>query len=289
MTNLNAMTVDVEEYFQVEAFANDISPDKWRSCESRLRIQMESLFEVFEKQHVKATFFTLGWVAKELPGVIQDIVSNGHELASHGFMHQHLSKQDSNSFFDDISSAKKLLEDTSGSEIKGYRAPCFSIDKNNEWAHDRILEAGYEYSSSCYPIKHDLYGVPKAPLTPFYLENGLLEIPVTTLPMFDSNLPAGGGGYFRLLPFALFNWAFKRASQCDGGNFYTHPWEFDPEQPRIPSNFKSNFRHHINQSKALSKLTRLCKLYDWVSMQELYLGKRYPKYGKWTDVANGVY
>ncbi|MDM7859625.1 DUF3473 domain-containing protein [Alteromonas sp. ASW11-36] len=289
MAKLNAMTVDVEEYFQVEAFANDVSVDSWATYESRLQVQMESLLTVFDETNVKATFFTLGWIAEKHPDIIANIVAQGHELASHGFMHQHLTKQDKVTFADDIQRAKKTLEDISGVAVKGYRAPCFSISANNEWAHDVIAEAGYEYSSSSYPINHDLYGVPNAPKSPYWLSNGLLEIPVTTCTWKNKVFPAGGGGYFRLLPFALFDLLYRNSDHQAVANFYTHPWEFDPEQPRIASNLKSSFRHHVNQSTALQKLKKLCARYEWTTMQQAYLSDEHPRYGQWSSVANGDY
>lgn len=289
MAKINAMTVDVEEYFQVEAFANDVAIDAWASYESRLHTQMESLLTVFSEKNVKATFFTLGWIAEKHPQIIAKIVGEGHELASHGFMHQHISKQDKASFSDDIVRAKKTLEDISGVAVKGYRAPCFSISADNNWAHDVIAEAGYIYSSSSYPIKHDLYGVPNAPKSSYWLANGLLEVPVTTCTWRDKVFPAGGGGYFRLLPFVLFDMLFKNSDHQSIANFYTHPWEFDPDQPRIASNLKSNFRHRVNQSSALQKLKKLCERYEWTTMQEAYLEAEHPRYGKWESVANGDY
>ncbi|WP_218352550.1 XrtA system polysaccharide deacetylase [Alteromonas lipotrueiana] len=289
MTNVNAMTVDVEEYFQVEAFAQDISVNEWSSYESRLHIQMERLLTTFAQNNVKATFFTLGWIAEAHPELLKKLVSEGHEVASHGFMHQHLSKQNADVFYEDITKAKKLIEDITGTEVKGYRAPCFSISADNDWAHDLIAKAGYKYSSSSYPINHDLYGVPKAPRDAYRLSNGLLEIPVTTATIGDKILPAGGGGYFRLLPFWMFNYLFNKGQKGRIGNFYTHPWEFDPEQPRIESNMKSRFRHHVNQKTAMQKLAKLCASYNWTSMEQAYLGQEHPVLGDWPSVANGLY
>ncbi|QJR81964.1 DUF3473 domain-containing protein [Alteromonas pelagimontana] len=289
MANINAMTVDLEEYFQVEAFADDISVNDWSKYESRLAIQMDKLLGVFADTDVKATFFTLGWIAKAHPELLKRIVAEGHEIASHGYMHQHLSKQNADVFFEDITKAKALLEDIVGMPVKGYRAPCFSISADNDWAHDLIAKAGYEYSSSSYPINHDLYGVPKAPRDAYRLENGLLEIPVTTAVWHNRVFPAGGGGYFRLLPFAVFDFLFGKGQENRIANFYTHPWEFDPEQPRIESNFKSKFRHHVNQKSALTKLTKLCSKYNWTTMADAYLDKEHPTLGNWPSVANGDY
>lgn len=289
MTDVNAMTVDVEEYFQVEAFAQDISVNEWSSYESRLQIQMDKLLSTFADNNVKATFFTLGWIAEAHPELLKKLVREGHEVASHGFMHQHLSKQNADVFYEDITKAKKLIEDIIGTEVKGYRAPCFSISADNDWAHDLIAKAGYKYSSSSYPINHDLYGVPNAPRDAYRLSNGLLEIPVTTAVMGNKVLPAGGGGYFRLLPFWMFNYLFNKGQQGRVGNFYTHPWEFDPEQPRIESNMKSRFRHHVNQKTAMKKLSKLCASYNWTSMEQAYLGQDHPVLGDWPTVASGQY
>ncbi|WP_026971980.1 XrtA system polysaccharide deacetylase [Aliagarivorans marinus] len=284
-----AMTVDVEEYFQVEAFSNDVRPSQWQAFESRLRGQIDSILEVFDVTATKATFFTLGWIAEHHPQVIKDILAQGHELGSHGYMHQHLSKQNRQQFSDDIRSAKARLEDLTAQPVVGFRAPCFSISADNEWAHDEILAAGYRYSSSSYPINHDLYGVPLAPRHPYYLENGLLEIPVTTTQLGSRSIPIGGGGYFRLLPYWLFMALQRRAdNQLGPINFYTHPWEFDPKQPRIKSNAKSSFRHHVNQGSALSKLQRLCGSRQWLSMSEIYLNQQYPTLSSWQQVANGL-
>ncbi|WP_334013454.1 XrtA system polysaccharide deacetylase [Alteromonas sp. S167] len=282
------MTVDVEEYFQVEAFANQVSVSSWGSFKSRLEGQIDILLEVFEHHDVKATFFTLGWVAKSCPNVIKKIVNQGHELASHGFMHQHITRQSQEEFRQDIQSAKKILEDVSGSAVLGFRAPCFSIRHDNDWAHEEIALAGYHYSSSSYPINHDLYGVPNAPSTPYRLGNGLLEIPVTTCKLMGKTLPAGGGGYFRLLPYAFFKFLLNKSLLSGGpANFYTHPWEFDPEQPRLPGDFKSQFRHNVNQKHAANKLRRLCNDFSWGTMQECYLGgDEYPLFDTWLKAAN---
>ncbi|WP_137166273.1 XrtA system polysaccharide deacetylase [Salinimonas lutimaris] len=289
MSNVNAMTVDVEEYFQVEAFAKDIPISEWTGYESRLGLQMDKLLQTFADNNVKATFFTLGWIAQNHPDILKRIIAEGHEIASHGFMHQHLSKQNADVFFEDITKAKALIEDITGVEVKGYRAPCFSISADNDWAHDLIAKAGYQYSSSSYPINHDLYGVPNAPKDAYRLSNGLLEIPVTTAKFGNKIYPAGGGGYFRLLPFWLFNYLFNKGQTDRIANFYTHPWEFDPEQPKIESNFKSRFRHHVNQKTALQKLTKLCAKYEWTSMDKAYLSKEHPVLGDWQQVANGQF
>lgn len=280
------MTVDVEEYFQVEAFANNVKIDTWEGQQSRIEYQMDLLLDIYAQTNVKATFFTLGWVAERFPGLITKIVAGGHELASHGFMHQHITKQSQQEFRNDIRKAKDTLEQVSGIQVVGYRAPCFSIKADNPWAHDEIADAGYQYSSSSYPIHHDLYGVPFAPTTPYQLDSGLIEIPVTTCTFLGKTLPAGGGGYFRLFPYRLFRFLFNKGLHPDiPANFYTHPWEFDPEQPRLPGGLKSQFRHHVNQKHSASKLEALCRDFTWSTMSECYSGLKLPKYKDWLEAA----
>lgn len=284
----NSLTIDVEEYFQVEAFANDVKKQDWETFESRIVYQMDLLLDLLSEKNVHATFFVLGIIAEKHPNIIKKIVSCGHELASHGYNHQHISKQSRQTFSDDINQAKQLLEDIGSVQVTGYRAPCFSIAPDNEWAHNEIKEAGYLYSSSTYPIAHDFYGVPKAPRTPYYLQNGLLEIPVSTCKFRNKTLPAGGGGFFRLLPYFIYSKMLKASSKQLGFiNFYTHPWEYDPQQPKIKSNFKSNFRHNINQHSALTKLGKLCEQYNFDTLANIHLNNTYPSLGNWQSIASG--
>ncbi len=286
----NSLTIDVEEYFQVEAFANNINASTWGDYPSRIEYQMQLLLDLLEKKQVKATFFILGYIAKNHPKLIKLIAEKNHEIASHGFNHQHITKQTQKAFAVDITDAKSLLEDLTAAPVNGYRAPCFSITADNEWAHDEIYNAGYLYSSSTYPIVHDLYGVPNAPRTPYFLENGLLEIPVSTAKYRKKIVPAGGGGYFRLLPYFLFNSILNKSkNQLGYINFYTHPWEYDPKQPKIKSNAKSNFRHRVNQHGALAKLTKLCQVHQFDTLAKVHLEKAYPTLGKWTDIASGKF
>lgn len=288
--NQASITVDVEEYFQVEAYAKLISPADWPNYESRVAFQMDLLLSLFDKTNLKATFFVLGIIAEKHPKLIAKIVENGHELASHGYHHQHITKISQNEFFRDIKSSKELLEDIANVEIKGYRAPCFSITPENNWAHNEIVNAGYKYSSSTYPIEHDFYGVPSAPRTPYYLNNGLLEIPVSTYKKGNKTKPAGGGGFFRLYPFFYFKRNLNKAlKETQFINFYTHPWEYDPEQPKINGGLKSNFRHRVNQKGALNKLQRLCNSYQFDTLENIHLNKTYPTLGDWTAIAKGEF
>ncbi|MGH8853362.1 MAG: XrtA system polysaccharide deacetylase [Telluria sp.] len=273
---VNAMTCDVEDYFQVSAFAPYIARDSWPQRECRVEANMERILGLFERHGVKATFFTLGWIAERYPQVVRAIVAGGHELASHGYGHLRASDQDRAAFDHDIRSSKALLEDIGGVAVTGYRAPSFSIGHANLWALDALREAGYRYSSSIYPVAHDHYGMPDAPRFPFYPNgaDGLLEVPITTLRMGGRNLPAGGGGYFRLLPYALSRWMLQRVNRKDGrsGLFYFHPWELDPGQPRPAGlDAKSRFRHYINIGRMERRLEQLARDFSWDRMDRVFL------------------
>jgi polysaccharide deacetylase family protein (PEP-CTERM system associated) len=275
---VNAMTCDVEDYFQVSAFAPYIARDSWPQRECRVEANMERILALFERQGVKATFFTLGWIAERYPQVVRAIVAGGHELASHGYGHLRASDQGRAEFDNDIRSSKALLEDIGGVAVSGYRAPSFSIGHGNLWALDALREAGYRYSSSIYPVLHDHYGMPDAPRFPFYPNgpDGLLEVPITTLRLGSRNLPAGGGGYFRLLPYALSRWMLQQVNRKDGRSalFYFHPWELDPGQPR-PSGLdaKSRFRHYINIGRMERRLEQLARDFKWDRMDQVFLPK----------------
>ncbi len=273
----NAMTVDVEDYFQVSAFANTISRDSWENQPCRVERNMDRILAIFADHGIHATFFTLGWIAERYPAVVRRIVEQGHELASHGYGHLRASDQDRVQFADDIGRAKALLEDIGGQEVKGYRAPSFSIGKDNMWALDVLQEAGYRYSSSIYPVKHDHYGVPDAPRFAYYPNgpDGLLEVPVSTVRFGEKNYPAGGGGFFRFFPYALSRWLLRRVNQRDGeaAIFYFHPWEIDPGQPRQSGiSAKTRFRHYINLHRTEDRIKELASDFQWDRMDRIYLG-----------------
>jgi polysaccharide deacetylase family protein (PEP-CTERM system associated) len=275
---VNAMTCDVEDYFQVSAFAPYIARDSWPQRECRVEANMERILALFEQHGVKATFFTLGWIAERYPQVVRRIVAGGHELASHGYGHLRASDQNRAEFDNDIRSSKALLEDLGGVPVIGYRAPSFSIGHGNLWALDALREAGYRYSSSIYPVVHDHYGMPDAPRFAFYPQgpDGLLEVPITTVRMGSRNLPAGGGGYFRLLPYALSRWMLQRVNRDDRRSalFYFHPWEIDPGQPRPEGlDAKSRFRHYINIGRMERRLARLARDFKWDRMDQVFLPK----------------
>jgi polysaccharide deacetylase family protein (PEP-CTERM system associated) len=274
----NAMTCDVEDYFQVSAFAPYIDRASWPARECRVEANIERILAVFEKNGVKATFFTLGWIAERYPAMVRRIVAAGHELASHGYGHLRASSQSRAEFDQDIRSSKALLEDLGGQAVLGYRAPSFSIGAANLWALDALKEAGYRYSSSIYPIAHDHYGMPEAPRFAFYPHgpDGLLEVPITTAMLMGRKLPAGGGGYFRLLPYALSRWMMERVNRDDGEPtlFYFHPWELDPGQPRPQGlDAKSRFRHYVNIDRMERRLEALTRDFAWDRMDRIFLGK----------------
>lgn len=262
----NALTVDVEDYFQVSAMAPHIDRASWDSRPCRVERNVQRLLDLFAQHDARATFFTLGWVAERYPGLIREIVARGHELASHGYGHLRASEQTPQEFRQDLLRAKGLLEDTGGCAVVGYRAPSFSIGHGNLWAFDVLLETGHRYSSSVYPVQHDHYGMPDAPRFPYDARPGLIEIPVTTTRVFERNLPAGGGGYFRLAPYALSRWALRRVNRIDRrpAIFYFHPWEIDPAQPRVAgTSLKTRFRHYVNLDKTEARLGRLLRDFHW--------------------------
>ena len=270
----NALTIDVEDYFQVSAFAPHIARDQWDSKECRVERNVGRILEMLDQAQVKATFFTLGWIAERYPQLIRRIVQEGHELASHGYGHERASDQDWDSFFTDINLAKILLEDLTGVEVRGYRAPSFSIGKDNQWAFDCLVKAGYRYSFSIYPIAHDHYGMPDAPRFVHEVRPGLLEIPVTTVRWLGRNFPSSGGGYFRLLPYALSRWMLRRVNQDDGqaAIFYFHPWEIDVDQPRVEGiGAKTRFRHYVNIDRVEGRLKQLLTEYQWGRMDQVFL------------------
>lgn len=271
----NALTIDVEDYFQVSAFAPHIPRSDWAIRECRVERNVDRILAMLDDHQTKATFFTLGWIAERYPEVIQRIVSGGHELASHGYGHERASDQGPESFFADIQVAKLILEDLAGYEVKGYRAPSFSIGEKNLWAFECLERAGYRYSSSIYPIRHDHYGMPNAPRHAHKIGN-LLEVPATTLRFFNRNWPASGGGYFRLMPYGLSRWMIRRVNAVDKlpAVFYFHPWEIDSEQPRIPNiSSKTRFRHYVNIGQMEHRLRRLLADFSWTRMDHLFLDK----------------
>ena len=272
----NALTIDVEDYFQVSAFAPHIARAEWPTRECRVERNIHVILDMLAKHDTKATFFTLGWIAERYPDLIRQIVAQGHELASHGYGHERASDMTEDAFFADIQLAKVILEDLSDAEVQGYRAPSFSIGTGNLWAFDCLARAGYRYSSSIYPIAHDHYGMPDSPRFAYEVRPGLLEIPVTTLRAFGRNFPSSGGGYFRLLPYPLSRWMLGRVNAADqeAGIFYFHPWEIDVDQPRIDGiSSKTRFRHYVNIDRMEAKLNQLLSDFKWGRMDQIFLNQ----------------
>ncbi len=272
----NALTIDVEDYFQVSAFEPYIRRDQWETRECRVERNVDRILAMLDECQTKATFFTLGWIAERYPRLVRRIVDGGHELASHGYGHQRASDLSEAAFSEDVGRAKQLLEDLSGREVRGYRAPSFSIGERNLWAFDCLQRAGYTYSSSIYPIRHDHYGMPDAPRFAHQVGSGLLEVPVTTARFGRRNLPASGGGYFRLLPYALSRWLLRRVNDVDRRPviFYFHPWEIDDRQPRIAGiDLKTRFRHYVNLRRTEGRLRRLLADFKWGRMDEVFLAR----------------
>ena len=269
----NVMTVDVEDYFQVSAFERYVGRDSWDDRECRVERNVDRILELFDSHGVKATFFTLGWVTERYPEMIRRIVGQGHELASHGWSHVRVTQQQPSEFRQDILRTKALLEDVSGQDVIGYRAASYSIGANNLWALELLQETGHRYSSSIYPIRHDLYGMPDAPRFAFSPGNDdFLEFPVTTVRLGNRNLPCGGGGWFRLVPYAGMRWAIRRVNKVDqeAAIFYFHPWEIDPEQPRQQGiDAKTKFRHYLNLERMQPRLSRLLDDFAWGRMDEV--------------------
>lgn len=270
------MTVDVEDYFQVSAFEKVIARDSWDKLPCRVERNTDRILQLFADREISATFFMLGWVAERYPSLIQRIVEAGHELASHGFSHIRVTQQNRDDFREDVFRTRKLLEDLSGTAVTGYRAASYSIGRNNLWAHEVLAETGYLYSSSIYPIHHDLYGMPEAPRFAFHPPGvpALLEIPVSTVELSGHKFPCGGGGYFRLFPYGLFRWAVRRVNRLDGQPciFYFHPWEIDPEQPRQQGiSMKTRVRHYLNLQRMEQRLLRLIGDFRWDRMDRVFL------------------
>ena len=273
---VNALTIDVEDYFQVSALSPYIARSTWQSRDCRVERNVDRILSMLDEHGARGTFFTLGWIAERYPQLVRRIVENGHELASHGFGHERASEQDADSFLADIDRAKRMLEDLSGVRVRGYRAPSFSIGTGNPWAFDCIRRAGYRYSSSVYPIRHDHYGVPDAPRFAHRVGDDLLEVPVTTMRLMDRNWPAGGGGYFRLMPYGMSRWLLRRVNRVDRepAVFYFHPWEIDPAQPRIRGiTLKTRFRHYVNLGRTERRLSRLLTDFRWGRVDEVILDK----------------
>ncbi len=271
---VNGLSVDVEDWFQVGAFENVIARDTWDNLPLRVSDNVLRVLDLFDEADVRGTFFTLGWVARRNAALMRRIADAGHEIASHGWDHARVHTLDRKSFGADIARTRKTLEDATGARVTGYRAPSFSIDHRTPWAYMELAEQGYAYSSSVAPVAHDHYGWREAPRFAFHPLPGhsLVEIPVTTAILGGRRVAAGGGGFFRVLPYAFSRWAIRQVNREEGrpAVFYFHPWEIDPEQPRVPgAPLRSKVRHYTNLGKMAGKLHELVNEFAWGRMDVL--------------------
>ncbi len=290
---VNALTVDVEDYFHVQAFADVILPNQWSQYPLRVENNTRRLLEMFGRRGIRATFFVLGWVAEHCPALVREIALAGHEIGCHGYNHQMIGRADKKVFREDVARAKALLEDLSGVSVRCYRAPSYSVTSRTLWALDVLQDAGFEYDSSIFPVVHDQYGIPDAPRFPHYRSLGdgrrILEFPPSTLAIYGANLPISGGGYFRLLPYGLTAWALHRINEKEAqpAMFYLHPWEIDPAQPRIAASWRSRFRHYQNLHSTEEKLARLLEEFSWAPLTEV-VKATLNKTDSTGEVANGL-
>jgi len=273
---LNALTIDLEDYYHATAFEHIIDKRKWEDMESRIQQNLEKILSILDEYQVKATFFALGWVAERYPILIRTIVNEEHEVASHGYNHTMINHQSKGSFKEDIIKTKKILEDITGIKIKGYRAPSFSINKSSLWALNILCENGHMYDSSIFPIRHDRYGMPDAKRFPHSIElNGkgnIKEFPPSTIRILNWNFPIAGGGYLRLFPIKFIEWGIKKLNNIEKqpAIIYLHPWELDPQQPKIPACWLSRFRHYVNLDTTEKKLRNLIKNFRFTTLNKMY-------------------
>ena len=269
------MTVDVEDYFHVQAFAGAIGRADWELYPSRVERNTLRLLEIFAQSQVRATFFVLGWVAERFPGLVQAILSAGHLVGCHGYWHRVIYEGDEMDFRNDVQRARKIIEDITGTKVTSFRAPSYSITAETLWAFEVLGEEGFEYDSSIFPVVHDNYGIPGAPRFPHIkrLECGrqISEFPPSTLRFLGNNIPVAGGGYLRLFPYKLTAWAIHHLNEIERqpAMVYLHPWEIDPDQPRIPASWLSRFRHYNNLDSTETKCQKLLDDFSWAPMEEV--------------------
>jgi polysaccharide deacetylase family protein (PEP-CTERM system associated) len=271
---VNVMTVDVEDYFHVSVFDGVVPRQRWDQLESRVEANTDRLLAMFAEADVRATFFVLGWVAERFPLLVSRIATLGHEVASHGYGHRLVYDLTPKAFRDDVRRSKALLEDASGQQVRGYRAPSYSVTPKSLWALDILMEEGYQYDASIFPIHHDRYGIPVSPREPYVLERdagSLVEIPGSTVRWGTLNLPIAGGGYFRLLPYEWTRWGIARLNRLERrpAIFYLHPWEIDPDQPRLPASLLGRFRHYRNLDQTETRLRTLLGDFAFAPVNEV--------------------
>lgn len=271
---LNAMTIDVEDYFHVSAFDGVVPRSSWPALECRVERNTDRLLAIFEAAGLKATFFVLGWVAERYPSLVQRIAAGGHELASHGFAHRLVYDLTPGMFREDIRRSKDVMESAAGVSVQGYRAPSYSITPRSLWALDILIEEGFTYDASIFPIHHDRYGIPVSARHPYRLQRTdgeLVEVPGSTVQWGPLNMPVAGGGYFRIFPYELTSWGIRRINRLENrpAIFYLHPWEIDPEQPRLPAGLLTRFRHYRNLDATETRLRRLIAEFEFGTVRSV--------------------
>jgi polysaccharide deacetylase family protein (PEP-CTERM system associated) len=276
---VNAMSVDVEDYFHVSVFDGIVPRSAWESMESRVRPNTERLLDIFDEFDIRSTFFVLGWVGERHPDLVLEIARRGHEVASHGYAHRLVYDQTRTAFRDDVKRAKAILEDAGGRTVLGYRAPSYSITPRSLWALDVLIEEGYQYDSSIFPIRHDRYGIPVSGRVPYRVDRPagtLIEVPGSTTRAGSLNLPVAGGGYFRILPYWWTRWGISRVNELEHrpAVFYLHPWEIDPDQPRLKTGRLGRFRHYRNLAETEARLRQLLTDFRFDTMQALVASVR---------------
>ena len=268
---IHCLSFDVEEHFQVSAFWSEARRQQWSTLESRVQKNTETILGLLAKQRMRATFFVLGWVAERCPGIVRSIAEQGHEVASHGYGHELITGQNPEVFRKDVRKARQILEDIIGKRVYGYRAPSFSITKNTKWAVSVLIEEGYLYDSSIFPVVHDRYGMPDATPTIHLLrteQGSIWEVPPSTVKLFGMRLPVAGGGYFRLYPYTVLRTLLKRIEKSGHPLvMYLHPWELDPKQPKMEGTRLSKFRHYLNLHKTEHRLSSLLEDFRFNTIQ----------------------
>lgn len=277
----NLFTVDVEDYFHVQAFADRIKPHQWSGYQPRVVENTHRILRLLDRHQVPGMFFILGWVAEQFPGIVRDIQKSGHEIGCHSYLHQLIYKQTPEEFRNDLRQATSILQDITGEPVTAYRAPSFSITEKSLWALDVLIDEGYQIDSSMFPVRHDTYGMPNINPAPHMIDrpNGqILELPMTVRKKRKLNIPVSGGGYFRLYPMPLTLHWLRNVNRKEGRPFifYIHPWEVDPEQPRLPASRKSRFRHYQNLHTTEGKLDKLLKSFDFSAMADAFKNELTP-------------
>jgi polysaccharide deacetylase family protein (PEP-CTERM system associated) len=267
---LNALTFDVEDYYHVEAFQSVIPRADWDRHERRVQHGTRKILEILARHRITATFFILGWVAERAPGVVKEIQAAGHDIGSHGYGHQIIYHQTPDEFTEDVRRSLQIIEDITGEKVLGYRAPSFSVTKRSLWAIEILKSFGLTYDSSVFPILHDIYGIPDSPRHPYEIAEGLWEFPMTTARLLGKNLPIGGGGYLRIFPYRVTRWGIRQANSAGmPAIVYLHPWELDPDHPRIKTSSLNYFRHYANLEKTENRLAALCNDFQFTSLRRL--------------------